>query len=283
MRVDIKSSTKRLVASKVTIAKRAVVILTEDERIDIPIPDGIPDGVELPPVGTVLKDVLVSTDAAGDILYGMYPVKGTHIVVFSGFAHGKGQLPAPKSVEGKEINTKDGKHWYKPAHQIFTALLRVVHGPYKGCVIPWVQDYLFAKDSAGNVRISGGQASVSRVIRFLELCGFDIESEIPYSDNILPDLEAILSETADDHPFQVLMGGNGYISEMSELPAGLRLDFLDKPEDEGVDDEDVEEYEEPRRERPHRAFSKDSDDDDEDEDEDDLPVDPSPRRTRRAF
>lgn len=275
MRTEIKSTTKRFIARKVSVGKNAVIIYSDDERIDIPLPDGLPEGTTIPPTGTVLENVSVSINAAGDTLYGLHPAKGTYLVEFSGFSHGQDKDPAPRQVEAKTIKTKTGATFVKPAHLIFTALLKIVTGPYKGCIVPWTSDYLFERDTDGNVKIHGGSKAAGQIVRFLELVGFDLESSIRYTENILPDLEMLLWETAQENVFQVTLN-NGWVDEMAELPAGVVIQKDSTPFDDD-DEDDLEDDEPPAKTRRRTAQVTDESDDDEDDT-------PAPRRvvdTRR--
>ena len=47
MRQKIATTTNRFVAKKVSIGRRAVVIISDKERIEVPVPDGVPEDMTL--------------------------------------------------------------------------------------------------------------------------------------------------------------------------------------------------------------------------------------------
>jgi hypothetical protein len=274
MRQEIKSTSKRFNATKVSVGRKSVIIYTEDERIDIPIPDGIPEEMELPPAGTQLRNVMVNTNGGGDMLYGFFPSKGTHIVKFYKFSCRDGEDPKPRTIPGGERKSNDGRKWYQPDRLGFTALLRVMAGEFEGCIIPLTLDYIFERDVDGTCFLKGGKKSVGRVQNFLDLCGFDTANEtLRWTDNILPDLQMLLSERSDEATFQVAMK-DGWVDEAAELPAGFNFKSAKKAA-AGEDDEEEEEVQ-PRRVRQPVV------EDDEPEEDDDRPEVPAKKVVRPA-
>lgn len=281
MRQEIKSSSKHFTASQLKVGRSSVIIYSDDERIDIQIPDGISEGVELPPAGTVLRNVQVSVNGGGDTLYGFFPAKGTHIVRFERFSARDGEDPKPRTQPGGERKLPDGRKYYAPDRQVFTALLRVLAGDFEGCIIPWTLDYIFERDVNGSCFLKAGKKSMARLENFLTLCGFDMNGELRWTENILPDLGMMLSENAEDYTFQVNMK-DGWIDEASELPAGFRFKATKKHAVYDQDEED--EFEERQAKRAaHKQIAKEVDfGDDEPEDDDDRPEVPAKKVVRPA-
>lgn len=264
MRTQITSSSRRGVAKSMRVKRDTILLIAEDERIEIPIDEGIASGVEIPPAGTELTNVSYSVNAAGDILYGFHPAKGSYIVRFWKFAVREDEEPRPRVQQGGNKTSKDGRKWYQPDKLVFTVLLKVQSGEFKGSVIPYMLDYAFERDTSGDVYIKAGKKTMDRIITFLDLAGLDVANEtIRWTDNILPDLEMLLSERAEECVFQVTMK-DGWIDTLSELPAGFKF----------VDDEPKRSGRAAVDSATSKVRGKPADDDydDDDEDEDDEPV-----------
>lgn len=277
MRQEIKTSSKRFAAKKLTVGRKSIVILTEDERIDIPLPDGVNEGMVLPPAGTVLWDVQVSMNAQADTLYGFYPSKGTYIVQFLSFSRKSDEKdPTPRVQPGGERRRRDGTgKFFMPDRRVFTALLKILAGDFQGCVIPLTVDYIFERDMDGSCFLKGGKKAIGLVENLLTLCGFDVANEqIRYSENILPLLEQMLTERADDSIFQVSMK-DGWVDDASPLPAGFKFSktkTAENPWSGDLEEEEEEPEPEPEPKKPARSNKVAVEEEDwEDEEEEELP------------
>lgn len=225
MREETITGSKKTIAKKVLIGKTTVKILTQDgDRLEIPITDGVGEGTFLPPEGTTLTNCSVTTNKGGDQLYSLCPVKGAHVVCFERFAARRGEKPSPKHFDAQPPS--GNRRFWSPEKWSFTALLKIQTGDFAGCEIPWMLDYVFDRDTDNTVKLRGTNRANQKIKQFFELCGFDwITETIPFSENILPDLEMILGQRARKHVFQVTVAcsekGTVYVDEASELPAGF--------------------------------------------------------------
>jgi hypothetical protein len=274
MRVVDKTYSNTFHGVKVKIGKTTITIHTDEETLRIPLPDGLPLYLSLP-AGNQFEGATVRVNGSADMLYSLYPSYKSHVVRYKKMPCRDGELPMPRMVEGKDIKMKDGRKFFKPEHLEFTIILEVLSGDWAGAEIPYFLEYVFAADKDKSTILNGGKKANEKVMTLLDLAGFDLAQEdIPWSDNVLPDLDQILSERASDHPFQVSME-KGYIKSCEALPAGLDKQFKGVVLDFAEEDEDENPFEVPADKKP----AVDEDDDFEDEEEE-APAPPA--RTRRT-
>lgn len=100
----------------------------------------------------------------------------------------------PRTVTGD-----DGSTWTVDK-QRFSVNLRIVSGMYKGVdakglIVPTAFDYRFV-DNAGKLGVKGSRRPsryLEELVRFMEVAGYDFQTdEITFSENMLPDIEALL-------------------------------------------------------------------------------------------
>jgi regulator of RNase E activity RraB len=167
---------------------------------------------------------------------------------------------------------------------MFTALLDIIDGDFQNCEVGLSLPYIFSKGKDGMAILDGGSKTIEKIVRFFELCGISLEDEeFSYEDNVLPMLEDILLEVADEHVFQVEIE-DGYVKNATDLPTGLEKHYIGKGKkvgppfrEEEDDDDDAEEEPQPRRhktaqvtdeaESPRRKRQPEPVDEDEDEEE----------------
>lgn len=158
--------------------------------------------------------------------------KGQYLVKVARFVKGKDTPPSPKFRDRKWVdNKKTGGGWWVPAHEEFYVLLEVVAGTYEGFEIFAGFDYCFNKDQmTGLAFIDGslatGSKKVDQLVDFLVATGA-ADVEIPFSENVLPELEEAIAES--DATFQVVLTETGWIDSISELPEGFVVKKAKKP------------------------------------------------------
>jgi hypothetical protein len=264
MKFNSRSSSEKLVGDLKILKGGRVALLTEDGKYEFAAED-IADGVALPDVGTTLKKVSVRTNGNCTVLYGFAPSRGTQIVRFKGFSHKKDDECAPWTMQGGERKGRDGKKWYQEDKLMFTALLDIIDGDFLNCEVGLSLPYIFSKGKDGMAILDGGSKTIEKIVRFFELCGISLEDEeFSYEDNVLPMLEDILLEVADDHVFQVEIE-DGYVKNATDLPTGLEKHYIKGKAKAQVEDDDFEdEDEEPQ---PKKSSKRQPEPVDEDEDE----------------
>jgi hypothetical protein len=312
MKFNSRSSSEKLVGDLKILKGGRVALLTEDGKYEFAAED-VADGVALPDVGTTLKKVSVRTNGNCTVLYGFAPSRGTQIVRFKGFSHKKDDECAPWTMQGGERKGRDGKKWYQEDKLMFTALLDIIDGDFQNCEVGLSLPYIFSKGKDGMAILDGGSKTIEKIVRFFELAGISLEDEdFEFEDNMLPGLEEVLLEVADQHVFQVEIE-DGYVKNATDLPTGLEKHYIGKGKkvgppfrEEEDDDDDAEEEEpqprrhktaqvtdeaeSPRRKRqpePVRETAKPSrrqpepEEDDEDEEEE-APAKPARRNFRKS-
>lgn len=178
----------------------------------------------------------VSMSKKGDKLYSVSPVQNKDYPLrFTEFWHSGDNPPKPVNDPGgpKEWTDENGKFHrvvFDPS-QKFGYIAVVTRGPSKGATGRGSLPYAFETDEDGFAKIVGYKSQEEALKQAFRLwLGEDgyAALEVPFSDNILPDLEPILKDAAYDHEF---MGGikRGFIGrELKPLP-----DLDEKPTKNG--------------------------------------------------
>jgi hypothetical protein len=270
MKFNSRSSSEKLVGDLKILKGGRVALLTEDGKYEFAAED-VAEGVALPPVGTTLKKVSVRTNGSVSVLYGFAPSRGTQIVRFKGFSHKKDDECAPWMMQGGERKGRDGKKWYQEDKLMFTALLDIIDGDFQNCEVGLSLPYIFSKGKDGLAILDGGSKTIEKIVRFFELCGLSLEDEeFDFEDNMLPGLEEVLLELAEDHVFQVEIEG-GYVKNATDLPTGLEKHYIKgkaKAKAQAEEDDFEDEDEEPQ---PKKSSKRRPEPEDEDEEEDEIP------------
>lgn len=170
------------------------------------VPYSVPDG-----------NYQVSISAEGDRLYGIRPLNGTVVARFVKIAAKEGALPVPKRVQGTRTK-KDGTTY--PVDELtFNVIAKIDVGQFKGMEL--VFPFLYARkgsgfvdDGNGMLAYRGGGNKGEQLVQFLEAAGV-WKKTLPFSDNVLPMLEAELK--AADKPFMVVLR-NGWPSSFGDVP-----------------------------------------------------------------
>jgi len=158
------------------------------------------------------------------------PAGGTHIVKFLKFSH---KEDAPPEYSFKRGGPRPG--YYEQDSYFTTALFEIVAGPFEGVIVARYtpltdtsSNFLIygAEDNATGETVTGFKVSSNTNARaykledFMNKCGFDwVRDSIPWSDNILPELQKILR--SKDLKVQATLSEKGWVNELVDLPMGL--------------------------------------------------------------
>jgi hypothetical protein len=151
----------------------------------------------------------VALNTKGDVLFSYRPLSGTFSAKFLKFAAAKDAPPAPQS-EPSTYRNKAGEVVNGDPQLKFTAII-LVDDTYEYPVkLPY---RYFQEDDKGNVTLEYGKLGnqVAKLIDFLDFCGVK-DSVIPYTENILPDLEQMILD--EDREFIVKVN-KGWIDSFS--------------------------------------------------------------------
>jgi len=156
----------------------------------------------------------VTLNARKDIVFGVRPLDGTFFVEVQKMAAPEGQPPVPKRVQyvGRR---KDGTT-FDVDYLGFTLICKVVQGAMTGCEIPVHLRYNFIEESGEEsvVAIKGSGKHSVALADFLTAAGV-IDTEIPFSENVLPTLESILQTKGQ--PLMLVIK-NGWADSYAPLP-----------------------------------------------------------------
>lgn len=202
---------------KVTVQKKVVKIQTETGGVLDFTRESIKDGTPLPVEGKALP-CSYRTSEDGSVLYGVSPANETVICQFNRFSAQKDQEPRPFLMPGgpRDYN---GKHWVAPDQYMFTSLLTILSGDWKGCEAAVILPYAFIAEGNGEVAVKAGAKTLAKIDNALTLFGFDWAADtLKWKENILPDLETILQSR--DTIFQARIE-KGNVSDLMALPDEL--------------------------------------------------------------
>ena len=154
---------------------------------------------------------------------GLFPVR------FSGFTRRgpENDLLEPYVKRGGErqrVHSSGKVSKYNVPDQLrFTSILKVWAGEGKDYEYIYWLPYVFEPGTNGGTKAkSRSSGSLDRLREFLKFVGWNAEGneEIPYSDNILPFLEAKLLERAAEFPFMIKVE-KGWPVSLEQIPTGL--------------------------------------------------------------
>jgi hypothetical protein len=155
----------------------------------------------------------VSLKSDGTRLYDLRPTDGVYIGMFSGFQRKKdpkgGMLPPePRLDPGGERASKDGNGtWFAEPRKTATALFRITRGQFKGLEVSAFVPYIFVLDEeTGMCLIEGRKGEVDQVNEFIQFTYGSDEIYIPFSANVLPDLEPMLQDVEQEIQLEVVNG-----------------------------------------------------------------------------
>lgn len=204
-------------ASINVIGRQLQVIFDEkNEVVNLPLEALPPDSVP----GKLPKNKKYFVSVSGDRqkLSAFRPWEGSFIAEFVELKKKPGQPPLhefPRERVGQGPNGPYNKDW-----QEFTAILRIAEPPYTGLIVTTKLRYYFGMDEEGLTTIKGEGKHSQFLGRFLEVAVGDLEKiKIPFSDNILPQLEKLLLER---HRSFLIVMSKGWVDSFGEAPAAYQ-------------------------------------------------------------
>jgi len=170
----------------------------------------------------------VKLDSDETNIFSISPLSGVYLAHVKEFTKKEGSPPIPKEHK----YTFEGELY---TYQYFTVLIEILDDPTcAGMILSYRLRYYFYGDEEGNTGIDKPRSKYTpQLIEFLSLTGVMKGSSIPFTDNILPVLEARILKA--DAKFKILVK-NGYIDSL------MQLDFIEVPNndvEEDWGDEDV--------------------------------------------
>lgn len=157
------------------------------------------------------------------------PREDKFIVRFNRLPHKDGEEPDHYLSEARDIvwlNPKTNKKvpLHFDAMEKFNALLSIVTGKYKGMDIKVTLAYMFEEDELdGGIWVNGKGKEFDLLESFLTQAGYDWDSDsMEHTPNILPQLDVILQERAEDNIFEVRLA-KGWPKEFQSLPEGMAI------------------------------------------------------------
>lgn len=207
----------------VTVRTKIVTIAFEDGEV-YEIARDVWDGLsEDRPRPSGEYNVLMSKD--GNKVISLKPTAGTYVVRFSKFAGG-GQtgIPVPRIQRGGARQSSAGGTYMAPDKMVFDALLEVDSPGHRFdglnilCILTYGFEQIPGTTFAG-ITMSG-KRDLERIESFFRAAGFDLDLDIPFSNNVLPWLEGKLKEA--DRAFMVTTNEKGFIDTIAELPLSMQ-------------------------------------------------------------
>ena len=137
------------------------------------------------------------------------------------FTHAKDQPPIPKEKASKTVQTRKGGVFTIPGHLEFTAVLEVVKGKCKGMTLLTTLWYCFERweDTTYSIYFAppGFGREKDKWDAFANAFGIDPERDsIPFSENVLPDLETLLK--SKKKALGMAKVENGWVQELFPAP-----------------------------------------------------------------
>lgn len=202
-------------ASINVIGKQLQIIFDEKNEVVNVLTDTLPPDVlvnKLPKN----KKYFVSVSGQRDKITALRPWEGSFICEFIDFKKKPGQPPIhefPRNRVGQGPNGPYPKDWHE-----FTANVRITEAPYTGLVVGIKLRYYFGMDAEEGLAVISGEGKHAQYLgRFIEVNVGDLEKvRIPFSDNILPQLEALLQK--ERRAFLLIMS-KGWPDSFGEAPA----------------------------------------------------------------
>lgn len=174
------------------------------------------------------KNLSFSISKNKDTLYNLRPAEGTMFAKFGGFLVRRNEeIPKPELKKGGPRKKRNGESYFAPDRIQFMFFHEIVNGKWKGTKYLQAYDYSFGELDNGNTSIVVRGARTQRMEKWLRIASDGLDIDIPYSDNILPDLQKILFDKDVIYQIQV---ENGWVQNVMELPEGITPDMITKEE-----------------------------------------------------
>lgn len=201
--VEIKSAYGKSARANVRVVGKKVKVMFDDENgaareFDI---DDAPEGIQ------TINGVCVNLNVGGDVIFGVRPWDGTHLLKFKRFVRDQEGFVNIKHREAREVKLPPdkehphGRKWNEPNRLTFTAIVSVLTPGMDWMEASVTLDHVFEKASNGMMKLSGAPGYVKTMQNFLQLAGYDFASDsIAYGETLLDELEDLLIDR--DRTFQ---------------------------------------------------------------------------------
>jgi len=156
----------------------------------------------------------ITLSRANDRIFMVRPPQGIYVFSFLEFARGYDQNTKEKFMKPPKIQ-RGGKRngtWYQPDRMVATARC-IVHSKSNpkvdGLICTVNIPYTWAEGMPGDGAIFTGEVyEVAQLENFLALGGIDFETDtVPYSENVLPTLEALMTREVNKFTSEINEGG----------------------------------------------------------------------------
>ena len=161
---------------------------------------------------------IVSMDSDCMKIMNIIPPKGTYFGRFSHFWHKQDELPIYRSVAAKTGRKKDGGSFFVPSHLEFTAVFSITSKDYEGFEVPYIMWYCFEPGKIDPFESDIVGKGRQKVEDFLMAAGFDVLTDsIPYSENVLPELEKMVLSKKAEVAITINLGG--WVDDITSAPS----------------------------------------------------------------
>lgn len=193
--VEIKTTYGKSARANVRVLGNKVKVMFDDENGAARefSKDDAPEGI------ATISGVCVNLNYAGDVIYGVRPWDGTHLLRFKRFVRDQEGLVSMKHREAREVKLPPdkehphGRKWNEPNRLTFTAIVGVQTKGMEWMEASVTLDHVFEKASNGKMKLSGAPGYTKTMQNFLQLAGYDFSTDsIDYGDTLLDELEEIL-------------------------------------------------------------------------------------------
>lgn len=171
------------------------------------------------------RNLFYRLSSDGTKLYGLNPFDGQHFMRIKAFLpppRSDQTIPAPYLLPGGQVMTgRDGRgSWVSRDRMVFNVLFEIVGGECEGMSAVKMLTYMFRAGQDDLVEmVGGGGKAYTALDEFLTASGFEWDKDnLTFSNNILPDLQALLKKRG-----VVFLGKfeEGWLTSFSKPPAGM--------------------------------------------------------------
>jgi len=198
-------------------------------------------------VGDRLQQVYFRLNSDEDTLYDLRPFGDPiappwFIARYKRAPHKEGEAPTHYFKDERTVNYVDerGKprSFVDPACEQFNVMAEIISGPFKNCEVKIHLGYFYFEDTQeGGTRWRGKGSIGTFTDAFLTQAGFDWNNDtIPFSDNVVPQVDEILTARAPVHAFKIKIK-KGWVKEVQPVEEGY-LDYLLSQEEETKETEE---------------------------------------------
>jgi hypothetical protein len=162
---------------------------------------------------TKTGDYMVTMGVDGDRIMFLSPVGGTYLAKFDGFSHKEGEPPMATVTRGRDVTSKDGRHFYIEDSLDFTVRFKVTSKKYADVVVFMRVPYSFGRyEQGGAVMTAITGKGMKKCEKFLKNIGFNLRDDtIDFSENVLPFLEKAIYKL--DKEYTLRIGETGWLED----------------------------------------------------------------------